>query len=62
MKEKALSILNKSVTAVFALSLLILFSLIILVPLPDAVFTALGWIILISGIGTIILAAIKIRS
>ncbi len=58
---QAISILTKALTIIFALSLVLLFSLIILVALPDAVFKAIGWISLISGIATLILLIFKKR-
>ncbi len=58
---QALSILTKALTIIFALSLVLLFSLIILVALPDSVFRAIGWISVISGIALLIALIIKKR-
>ncbi len=62
MKEKAFSIIRSAATAVFALALIALFSLIILIPMPDAVLRAIGWIAIISGAASAVLAAVGIRS
>ena len=61
MKEKTFSILQTAITVVFAAVLIALFSLIIIVPMPDAVLTALGWTAIISGVFTLILSIIRIR-
>ena len=61
MKEKAFSIIRNAATAVFALALIALFSLIILIPMPDAVLRAIGWIAIISGTASAVLAAVEIR-
>lgn len=58
---QALSILTKALTIIFALSLVLLFSLIILVALPDSVLRAIGWISVISGIALLTSLIIKKR-
>lgn len=54
-----LSILTKIFLAIFAISLVVLFSLIIVVAVPDVVLAALGYISLASGIITLVLWLIR---